>query len=335
MKQFFGKRSRNALGLVLLISLSIHIVAVIIFGTIKFVTEQLREEPELQAVEIAPPTPEPPRSTVNVEQRTKSTPPPRLQTIVVNNPTEMDIPELNIDVNVDTSSVVSRDAGSFGGGGLKGVRNMAVSANLFGMQISSSGLGVVLDITGSAHAHLDKAITEIDSNFPTAYIILVVGCGMTETDGTNRKDSPPGKPRVVEYNQRGSNEKYDKLSRSGPAQMEQFFRKIGAKRSEELRKYFTRRDNLYFLYGGDIVAANYAFEYLIKQNVDTIYWFADFADRVDKPVIEKLTKELQRNSIKAFAHNFMGRPVRPDVVEMTDATGGKSIALIPGQDKKK
>lgn len=333
MKQFFGKKSRNALGLVLLVSLSIHIIAVIIFGTIKFVTEQLREEPELQAVEIAPPAPEPPRSNVNIKQRTESTPPPRMQTIVVDNPTEMDIPELNIDVNVDTSSVVNRDAGNFGSGGLKGLRNQAVSANLFGMQISSTGLGVVLDVSGSAHAHLDKAITEIDNNFPSAHIVFVVGCGMSETDGAGRSDSPPGKPRVVDYNQRGSNEKYDKLARSAPAQLEKFFRMIGKERSEELRKYFKRRDNLYLLYGGDIHAANYAFEYLIDQNVDTIYWFADFADGIQPPVIESLTKDLKRNDIKAIAHNFMGRPVRPDVVEMTETTGGQSIALIPGQKK--
>jgi hypothetical protein len=332
MKQFFGKKSRSALALVIMVSLALHIVALVIFGTIKFVTEVMREETVFEAATIAPPAQAKLEYTVNIQQRNESTPPPRPPTIVVNNPSELNIPTLDIDVNVDSSSVFGRSAGGFGGG-IQGVREMAITADMFGAQITATNLGVVLDVSGSAHAHLDKAIAEIDKNFPTAYMILVVGCGMS--DGTRAKagggGKVPGLPRVVAYSRSDSEKEYNSLDRSVPAQLGKFFSKIGEKRGKEVRRYFERRDNLFSLYGGDIHAANFAFDYLLKQNVDTIYWFADFADKIDQPIIEDLTKDLRRKRVKVIAHNFLGKPVQQQVKEMTQTTGGMTIEVIPGQ----
>lgn len=125
MKQFFGKKSRNALTTVLLVSLALHLVALIIFGTIKFVAEVFREEKVFVAAPIESPIQKQPEYTVNIQQRNQSTPPPRPPTIVVNNPTELDIPALDIDVTIETTSVSNRSAGSFSGG-LAGVRNQAL-----------------------------------------------------------------------------------------------------------------------------------------------------------------------------------------------------------------
>jgi hypothetical protein len=86
------------------------------------------------------------------------------------------------------------------------------------------------------------------------------------------------------------------------------------------------------LYGGDTAAANYALDYLINQDVDTIYWFADFADRIDKGSIEEVEKDLRRNRVKLIAHNFMGKPVRADVKEMAEKTGGTTIEVVPGKN---
>jgi len=86
MKQFFGKKSRSALATVLLVSLAIHVVAVIIFGTIKFVSEAIREETVLEAVAIEAPPETQPQTQVNVQQRMENTPPPIVPTIAVNSP---------------------------------------------------------------------------------------------------------------------------------------------------------------------------------------------------------------------------------------------------------
>lgn len=125
MKQFFGRKSRSTLTLVIMVSFALHIVAIVIFGTVKFVTA-LREKPDVfeAAPEVPPPQKEP-EYTVNIKQRNQSTPPPRPPAIVVNNPSELDIPALDIDVNVDSTSVYGRGGGGFGGG-LAGIREMAI-----------------------------------------------------------------------------------------------------------------------------------------------------------------------------------------------------------------
>lgn len=125
MKQFFGKKSRRALVLVIGVSFVLHVVAILIFGTIKFVSDVLREEKVFEAAPVEAPPQKEAEYNVNIEQRNQQTPPPKPPTIVVNNPSELDIPALNIDVNVDSQSVYNRSAGDFGGG-IEGMREMAV-----------------------------------------------------------------------------------------------------------------------------------------------------------------------------------------------------------------
>jgi len=194
--------------------------------------------------------------------------------------------------------------------------------------------GVVLDVSGSAHKHLDKAIAEIDKNFPTAHIVFVVGCGMSDGKSAfaGGGGKVPGKPRIVPYDDLDSEEKYNSLERSVPGQLRKFYRLVGEKRSDELKKYFDKRGNLYALYGGDIVGTNFAFDFLLDINADTIYWFADFADSINKDTIEDLTKDLTKSGVTVISHNFLGNPVGKLATEMTEKTGGQTIELIPGEE---
>ena len=105
MKNFFGKKSRNALALIIAVSFALHLLAILIFGTIKFVSSVLREETVMEAVSIAASQQKEQKHTVNIQQRTLSTPPPRPPAIMVNDPSELDIPALDINVNVESSSV--------------------------------------------------------------------------------------------------------------------------------------------------------------------------------------------------------------------------------------
>lgn len=243
-------------------------------------------------------------------------------------PTAIPVP----DVVVSEPSADFGDDGDFGQGWSEG--RSGTTGGLFGVQVTSGNLGVVLDVSGSAHRHLDKTIAEIDKNFPAAHMVLVVGCGMSDGKGAigGGGGKVPGKPRVVTYKNIDSEKEYNSLARSAPAQLEDFFRKTGEKRSKELRRYFKNRDNLYVLYGGDIHAANFAFEFVLDVNVDTIYWFADFADRIDADTIGDLTKKLRRNGVPVIAHNFLGKPVGKLAKEMAEKTGGQTIEIVPGQE---
>lgn len=224
------------------------------------------------------------------------------------------------------------DGDDFGSGWGDGNGTSGGGGSLFGRQINSSNLGVVLDISGSAHAYLAEAIAEIDKSFPTAHIVLVVGCGMSDGNlSVSGGGKVPGRPRIVDYQKMDSERKNNSLSRSAPAQLELFYKKIGSKRSRELKAHFKKRDNLYLLYGGDIMATHYAFEHVLERNVDYIYWFADFADKTDPSVIERLGKKLRFNNVTLISHNFLGKPVGKLAKEMTLKTGGSVIEKIPGK----
>ena len=89
----------------------------------------------------------------------------------MNNPSELDIPALEIDVNIDSSSVVGRGGGGFGGGGLAGMREMAVTMDLFGKSVSAGKLGVILDISSSTHNVIEYVMNEIQASFPKINLV--------------------------------------------------------------------------------------------------------------------------------------------------------------------
>jgi len=271
------------------------------------------------------------KKVVQRQQRNPSAPAQNIAKVIAANtpaPVSIPVPE----VAVSEPSLHFGDDFDFGQGWSD--EGTGTSGSLFGRQVTSKNLGVILDISGSAHSHLDKAIAEIDKNFPTSHIILVLGCGMSDgkraiNGGGGRV---PGKPRIIPYKKRDSEKQYNMLTRSAPGQMEIFYKRVGAKRGKELRKYFDTRDNVYALYGADSGGANFAFEYLLDLNVDTIYWFADFADRIDPKTIEGLTKKILRSRVTVISHNFLGKPVGKLATEMTEKTGGHTIETIPGKE---
>lgn len=112
MKKFFGKKSRSALALVIMVSLGLHVVAIIIFGMVTFASTLREKEKVFKPVPATTSPPEEVKNTIDHQRRNEATPPPRPQAIVVNNPSEMDIPALDIDVDVDSSSIFTRSGGS-------------------------------------------------------------------------------------------------------------------------------------------------------------------------------------------------------------------------------
>lgn len=196
MKQFFGKKSRSALAMVLIVSLALHVVAIVIFGTIKFVSEALREETVFEAAPVEQAPQKEPEYQVNIQQRNQSTPPPRPPAIVVNSPSELSIPNLDIDVNVESTSVYGRGGGGFGGG-LAGVRDMAVDIDFFGASASGTNFAVLMDLTltgGSVfeetRAELLKTLKTVKANNANFMLIYFGGSdgGHMPRGAGNNKD---------------------------------------------------------------------------------------------------------------------------------------------------
>lgn len=318
MKKFFGRKSRNALATVFAVSLLLHVVAVAIFGTIKFVSSVLREETVFEAAPIAPPPQKEPEYTVNLAQRNQSTPPPRPPAIVVNNPSELDIPALDIDVNIDSSSVYGRGGGGFGGG-LAGIREMALDGFFFGEAIEG-GLGVVLDTTGSMFGTVFQVTKEIDQNFSSAMKVAVRGA----TFHDDKVDSN-GLIPITESDQwqHTLTRKHD----GGKAVNEKLRRIYDALRKKEKGFCYEKGS------GGSqdnwrrYQSLGKAVELLINhpQGPGTIYVFSDFKDGVDPDYMRKIQNLVRRTDTKVIFWNPEGswRKDKKHYDDFAKATGGE------------
>lgn len=209
-----------------------------------------------------------------------------------------------------------------GGGGVPGGTGTGKKTvgNIFGKQVEAAKLGVILDISGSAHAHLMAAMKEIDKNFENSPTVLAMGCGMS--------DIKSGSAEVLVYGKIKPDKVKDAPgSRTSIGQLANATAKF-----KDLEKYLDRlkkREDVWAIQGGDIGATHLGFKKLIDEGCDTIYWFADFADALNPKVFEEVLKEVKRKDIKVIAHNFSGKPVTPLPTQMAKETGGDTIAKIP------
>lgn len=82
-----------------------------------------------------------------------------------------------------------------------------------------------------------------------------------------------------------------------------------------------------------IYGVHFALERLIREGVDTIYWFADFQDALDPNILGELKSDLQRRKIKVFCHNFAGSFKKPEqekaVRALAAETGGQCLVEVP------
>jgi hypothetical protein len=134
------------------VSVGLHLLALVIFGTLKIVENITREEKTFEAPEIVEVPQEEPQYVVNLEQRNQSSAPPRPNPIVVDSP-DVTIPALNIDVNIANSSSYGRGTGGFGTG-VSDMREMALnidSLEFFGKKMKSDAQRIlfIIDMSGS------------------------------------------------------------------------------------------------------------------------------------------------------------------------------------------
>lgn len=223
----------------------------------------------------------------------------------------------------------SMTSSSLGGTGRSIASGRGMRGKLFGAQIESRKLGVVLDVSGSAHPILQYPLKEIDRNFETSVIVLYPGCGMKVETDQKAYATVKGKSIKVD----------DNIDKSGArTTMGQI---IGARRTnpdlDDYLKRILKRDTVFIVDTDDnalIYGVHFAFEHLIKEGVDTIYWFADYEDELDPNVLEPLLADLKRHKIKVVCHNFAGKfpdAKRKETVErIARETGGQVILSVIG-----
>jgi len=199
---------------------------------------------------------------------------------------------------------------------------------IFGTEVAAKKLGVIIDVSGSAHAYLLPVLTDVQKNFPDAVIILAMGCGMV--------DGAPA-PKILDYATAVPDPVKDsRLKKDGP-EWQQWGRTSLAQinwaktRGAKFQRLFDElkaRGNVYCIYGGDTGVTQYAFKELYKDQVDTIYWFADFDDAIQDNAAKKVLADVKSHGIKVIAQNFSGDPKKNGMKfakELTKETGGTLV----------
>ena len=154
MSQTRPNQRRNTLVLVLAISVALHLVALILFGAYKVVETVTRQEQSFEAPPLSAPPPKP-APPIELMQRNQQSSAPSVAPIVLDTP-DLDLPKLDIAIDVQRSSAYGRGAGGFGSGtgGGASIREMAIdieSFEFFGREFKTQGdkMLFVIDMSAS------------------------------------------------------------------------------------------------------------------------------------------------------------------------------------------
>jgi hypothetical protein len=285
-------------------------------------TQELTPPPELPDDATSVPTPEtaPPEQT----QPAAGLPSTDVLTASVASPSFTLPPAIGIQLPGSPGASASGQSGT--ADKAAAATQKIVIGNILGARVESAKLGVILDVSGSAHEYLPSVINSIFGTFSDAVIVLSMGGGMAnqtnkilpyakavpaKADQQLRKDGPPpqqwGRSVLAQIN----------WARTRGPRFTQLFDKL------------KERPEVYYLSGpGDYSSTQYAFTELYKHGVDTIYWFSDFEDPINENIAKKVLREAGERNIKVIVHNFSGKtnvqglkPAR----EIAEATGGSVI----------
>jgi len=221
------------------------------------------------------------------------------------------------------------------------------TANIFGRTVQSAKFGAILDISFSTHSTIDVAVNEITEGFPDAVLVLAPGCGMNATKGGEIIEGQLYEKNLKDYGveglmssatflenllRRNRNFKnlWDDAKRDGrgyvlhvPFDPKEIEDQVEEKLEQIEDTDGDPKDARIF----EIYSTQYAFTFLESQGCDTIYWMADFADRVQENVVKDLAKDLKRAGIKVIQHDFKGGDHLNDKAKsyLYRETGGEKI----------
>ncbi|MDR1190979.1 MAG: hypothetical protein LBK60_04845 [Verrucomicrobiales bacterium] len=214
-------------------------------------------------------------------------------------------------------------APSGGGKESAGLKKIAIG-KIFDTAIESNQLGIMIDVSGSAHSYLITMVNELSKNFGDAIIFLVFGCGMSDNVAESRV-------KILDFARARPDPKLDGPDKRTTLQQIALAEKTSPAIAQMFKRLKTR-GNVYYVYGGDNAAAQFAFKALLRKNVDTIYWFADFEDGISADWQKKILHDTKSKKVRVFIHNFSGRGYGAGMkfaTRLAEATDGKVIITAP------
>lgn len=204
--------------------------------------------------------------------------------------------------------------GNGGGGGGNASAKGAVRM-LFNQAVEIKRLGVVVDRSSSMGPYLKVVFDEIGSKFSDATYVAVDGCGLLRHAWT----MPLFKGKELKNGLEGA------LHFLRDPKTRQLDADYLFKASENGRLFMTVRDtslpgfpkewlNESGQYNSE--ARHYmvhpAFDLLIAEKVNAIYWFSDFTDKVEPELVREYAQKFKQAGVVLYMHHPLGLPDGPN-----------------------
>jgi hypothetical protein len=211
-----------------------------------------------------------------------------------------------------------------GMGGMSGITFKPIM--MFGTELKDSRkIAVVMDVSRSMTKFLPIVAKELDKVARGSPLVLYFGCGLQRP------------PRELE----------DKVREVGTKEFDRFwyywegkqdmrmlrteYKKLEYQRGQpmplnEIYQQMVKRRNTYFIDFNGITYTSPALMCKEVMEADTLYWFADFQDRVDAEYIEEIVKKLKSRKQKLYIHaSIRGRSFEVVRDKLVIPLGGEVI----------
>jgi len=337
-KSFF----RNTILLVLAVSLAVHVLILLSFGSVAIFKGSVPKLPfvsqEIAAESVAENSPAPPEEETAPAEETTADPfaqevpeaaaaedsAPALEMLTVVGGANW-APAIPKNAPVSESGVMGGSGKGTGLAAAKGLGGPVSGKQLFGVSIQAKKLGVIVDISRSMQRYTPKLFQEIFEKFPDADVIFTNGGGIQDWDESLKKfndEVTAGKKKAKEtgkdYYGPSKMEK-PKLARFNSSEAEDWVPVRGAMQDREgypglkesypdLYEKMRKRNNTWFITSYAAANAVYlAFEELARRKVEAIYWFSDFGDPIEGKEAEAVTRLIKDNGIEIILHSPRGK----------------------------
>lgn len=228
--------------------------------------------------------------------------------------------------------------GGFGGGqGLGGMSGMTFKPlMMFGKVLKDTRkIAVVMDVSRSMTKYLPLVAKELDKVAAGSPLVLYFGCGLVKPKEKIDDDiNPTNSEKFRTFWQiwegktslKTPPEEYKKMKYNPALPMP----------LEDIFKMMEKRRNTHFVEFNGITHAHTALMSKEVTEADTIYWFADFMDKVDAEQMEVVLKLLKKRKQKLYIHaSKEGRSFVQVRDELVIPSGGEVIQTKSEEVPKK
>ncbi len=204
------------------------------------------------------------------------------------------------------------------------------SVVMFGKELKNvRKIAVVMDVSRSMTRYLPEVVKELKKVGRDSALVLYFGCWMNTIDPNKLETVYPvggvefdkfwqywqGRMDMQQVMKDYKNLKFDPKM---PIPLEDVYKQVN-KRKET---YFIDRD-------GSTTSVYSALMAKEIRDADTIYWFADFQDRINDDMMEQFVKKMKSRQRKLFIHapHAKGPSLQKVTEEMVKPLGGEAIIL--------